>query len=157
ITVHREGGFTGEVSMLADRPALVRARAKGRLRVLRVENARFRSLLQTDPDFSEIVMRAYVLRRIGLFSEGHGDVVIVGSRHSAATLRLQEFFLLNAHPYQYLDIDRDPEVERLLGHTRVEPTDIPILICRDRRILKNPSDAEVADCLGLNAPLDPGI
>src|ERR1041385_3930784 len=141
--------------MLADRPALVRARAKGRLRVACIDNARLRSLLQTDSEFSDVVMRAYILRRVGLFSEGHGDVAIVGSRHSAATLRLQEFLLWNGHPYQYLDIDRDPEVEHFLGHPRVSPSDIPILICRGQSILRNPTDAEVADCLGLNAPLEP--
>jgi thioredoxin reductase (NADPH) len=155
VTVHHAREFTGEVNMLADRPALVRGRAKGPLRVVRIENARFRSLLQTDSEFSEVVMRAFILRRMGLFSEGFADVSIIGSRHSPATLHLQEFLLLNGHPYRYLDIDRDPEVEGFLGQTRVEPADIPLLICRNERILKNPTDAEVADCLGLNKPMDP--
>ncbi len=157
ITVHRAGEFTGEVNMLSDRPTLVRARARGRLRLLRLEHERFRELLQTDPELGEVVMRAFILRRLGLLSGGRGDVVLVGSQHSAATLRLQEFLVRNGHPYRYLDVERDREVQTLLDHARVDVTDIPILICADSRVLRNPSEAEVADCLGLNAPFRPGV
>lgn len=154
ITIHGAGQFTGEASTLADRPTLVRARARGRVRLIRVEHARFRSLLQTDSDLSEIVMRAYILRRLGLLSGGVSDAIVLGSRHSAATLRLQEFLVRNGHPYRYLDVEREAEIEQLLGHVRVEVADIPLLI-HDCTILRNPSDAEVADCLGMNAALDP--
>jgi thioredoxin reductase (NADPH) len=150
IVVHGANEFTGEVSMLADRRSLVRGRAKGPARVIRVENTRFRELLQTDSEISEVLVRAFILRRLGLLSGGHGDVVLVGSQHSAATLHLQEFLVRNGHPYQYVDVDRDTDVEQLLHESKVEATDIPILICADRHVLKHPTDAEVAECLDLN-------
>jgi thioredoxin reductase (NADPH) len=102
-------------------------------------------------------MRAFILRRVGLLSVGQGDVAVIGSRHSAATLRLQEFLVRNAHPYRYVDVERDEDVEQLLHHVRVDPKDIPILVCSDQRVLRNPSDAEVADCLGLNLGFEPGV
>jgi thioredoxin reductase (NADPH) len=157
ITVHRPGEFTGELSMLSGRPSLVRGRANGRLRVVRVEHARFLALLQTDPEFSELVMRAYILRRMGLLSGGHADVIVVGSGHSAATLRVQEFLTRNGHPYRYVDVERDPDLERLLGHVRVAVDEVPVVICADGRVLRSPSNAEIADCLGLNASIEPGV
>jgi len=157
ITVHKEREFTGEVSVLTDRRSLVRGRAKGRLRVVRVEHTRLRSLIQTDPEISELLMRAYILRRIGLLSAGQGDVVVIGSRDSAATLRLQAFLMRNGHPYRYLNIDRDADVQRLLDDLHVNIKDIPILICRGQLVLRNPSDADVADCLGFNVALQPGV
>ncbi len=153
VTVLRAREFTGEVAMLSDRRTLVRARAKGRLRTIRIEYGRLRSLLQTDSEFSDMVMRAYILRRVGLMAEGRSEVVLIGSRHSAATLNLQEFLTRNGHPYRYVDVDREPEVERLLGVVHVEPAEIPILLCGGKRVLRNPSEAEVADCLGLNPDL----
>src|SRR6185503_6122912 len=89
ITVHREREFTGELSMLSGRPTLVRGRARGPLRVLRIEHDRFLTLLQTDSELSEIAMRAFILRRVGLLASGLGDVTVVGSGHSAATARVQ--------------------------------------------------------------------
>jgi thioredoxin reductase (NADPH) len=157
ITVHGPGEFTGEISMLTDRRSLVRARAKGTLRVLRIEGARLRTLLQTDPEISEIVMRAFILRRVGLLSRGYGDAVVIGSRDSAASLRLQEFLTRNGHPYRWVDVDREAGVQTLLDQMHVQIKDIPILICRGTRVLKNPTEAEVADCLGFNPRLDPGL
>lgn len=153
ITVHGPKEFTGEVSLLTDRRALVRARAKGPLRVSCVAPAKLRSLVQTDPGLSEIIMRAFILRRVGLLASGYGDAVVIGSRDSAATLRLQAFLVRNGHPCQYVDVDRDPDVQRLLDEFHVALKDIPILICRGTRVLRNPTDAEVADCLGFNAAL----
>ena len=157
ITVHAVGGFTGEVTMLANRRALVRGRAKGALRVLCIELPRFRALVQTDSELSEIVMRAFILRRVGLLSAGYGDAVVIGSRHSAASLRLQAFLTRNGHPYRWVDVDRDPDVQALLDEFHVGIDDVPVLICRGERVLKNPSDAEVAACLGLNASVDLGV
>ncbi len=154
ITVHHEREFTGEISLIADRRSLVRGRAKGRLRALRVEHARLRSLVQTDPLLSEILMRAFILRRVGLLQAGQGDVVVIGSRDSAATLRLQAFLVRNGHPYRYLDVSVDA-VQAFFDELHVGVADVPILICRGERVLKNPTDAEVAECLGFNAVLDP--
>lgn len=157
ITTHLPGGFTGEVSMLSERRSLVRARAKGFLRAIRIEPDRFRALVQTDPQISEIVLRAFILRRVGLLSSGYGDVVVIGSRNSAATLRVQEFLVRSGHPYRCVDVDRDPDVQTLLDQFHVRLEDIPILICRGERVLKHPSEAEVAECLGFNVSFEAGV
>ena len=157
ITVHGPGEFTGEASMLADRPALVRGRATTAGRVLEVPRPVLKSLVQTDPDLSEILLRAFILRRMGLLSGHHGDAVVLGSRHSAATLRVQEFLTRNGHPYRYVDVDLDDNVQALLDAFHVAVGDVPVLICRGERVLKSPSNAEVAECLGFNPTLDAGI
>ena len=156
ITTHEAGQFTGEVTFLSGRRSLVRARAKGPLQALRVPANALRTLLQTDSEISDLVMRAFILRRIGLLTQGYGDAVVIGSRDSSATLRLQAFLTRNAHPYKCVDVDREPDIQNLLDQLKVDIHDIPILICRGTKVLKNPSDAEVAECLGFNPASDPG-
>ncbi|HLK39236.1 MAG TPA: FAD-dependent oxidoreductase [Polyangiaceae bacterium] len=155
VTVHEAGEFTGEMSLLFGRRSLVRARARGALRTIRVESARLQALVQTDPELSEIVMRAFILRRMGLLSEGWGDAVVIGSRDSAATLRLQAFLVRNGQPYRYVDVDRDPDVQAMLDRFHVGVDDVPILVCRGERVLRRPTEAEVAECLGLNPSIEP--
>jgi len=155
VTVHHRGEFTGEVSLLADRRALVRGRARGPLRVLRLERPQLLRLVRSDAELSEIFMRAFILRRMGLLAGGQGDAVVVGSQYSAATLRLQEFLTRNGHPFRYVDVDREPNVQAMLDDFHVALADVPVLICRGQRVLKNPTNAEVADCLGFNAALEP--
>jgi thioredoxin reductase (NADPH) len=150
VAVHEPGGFTGEVTLLNNGRALVRARAKGPTRLLRVQSPALRQLIQTDPDLSDLLVRAFILRRVGLLSTHAGDACVIGSVNSAATLRLQSFLVRNAHPYCYIDVDKDPDVQAMLDQFHVGVGDIPILICRGERVLKNPTDAEVADCLELN-------
>ncbi|HEX9101306.1 MAG TPA: FAD-dependent oxidoreductase, partial [Polyangia bacterium] len=147
--------FTGEIGLLTSEGTLVRARARGAVRLVRVENARLRTLIQTDAELSELVMRAFILRRVGLFAAGWGDAVVIGSRDSAATVRLQDFLVHSGHPHRYVDVGRDPQVQALLDEFHVGIGDIPILICRGERVLRNPSDAEVAECLGITARLAP--
>jgi thioredoxin reductase (NADPH) len=156
ITVLGARQFSGEFTLIMGRRSLVRGRAKGSLRVLRIEVPRLRSIIQTDPELSELLMRAFILRRVGLLSAGYGDAIVVGSRDSAATLMLQAFLVRNGQPHRYVDVDRDPDVQTLLDEFHVDIKDIPVLICRGERVLRNPTNAEVADCLGFNEALDPG-
>jgi thioredoxin reductase (NADPH) len=157
ITLHVAGEFTGEMNLIAERRSLVRGRAKGPLRVLRVEHTKLQEIVQTDPELSEVFMRAFILRRMSLISEGLGDSIVIGSRDSAATLRLQAFLNRNAQPYRYVDTGREPDVKTLLDQFHVSLSDLPILVCRGERVLKNPTDAEVADCLGFNDAFDPSV
>ena len=114
-------------------------------------------LVQGDPEISDILMRAFILRRVGLLSQGLGDATLIGSNHSAGTLRIREFFTRNAHPYAYVDVDQDPQVQALLDRFHVGVEDVPIVICRGERVLKNPTDEEVADCFGMSVALDPAV
>jgi len=148
------GGFTGEVSMLSGRRTLVRIRAVDPGEAIRVDRDRLLSLVQTEGELGEIILRAFILRRVELIAQGIGDAVLVGSRHSAGTLRVQEFLTRNGHPYQYLDADLDLGVQQLLESFQVAAADVPIVICRGEVVLRNPTNVEIADCLGFNVSID---
>ncbi len=154
VAVHRAGNFTGELNLLAGRRALLRGRATRAGRVIEMDRAALRQLVATDAELSELIMRAFILRRVWLISEGQGDVVLLGSRHSAGTLRVKEFLTRNGHPHVTIDVESDPAAQGLLDQFHVGVADIPIVICRNERVLKNPTIEELADCLGYSAVLD---
>jgi thioredoxin reductase (NADPH) len=156
VTIHHEQEFTGETTLLAGRSSLIRSRALEDCELLELNAAGLRSLVQTDSELSELIMRAFILRRVSLIARGLGDVVLVGSHHSPGTLRLKEFLTRNGHPHAYLDVERDPDVDAVLERFGVRAEEIPVLICRGELVLRNPTFAQVADCLGLNADLDVG-
>jgi thioredoxin reductase (NADPH) len=111
-------------------------------------------LVQTDAELSDILMRAFILRRVELIAAGVGDIVLVGSTHSTGTLRIKEFLMRNGHPYSYIDLERDPDVQNLLDNFQISASEIPVLICRGQLALRNPSNQEIADCLGFNESID---
>jgi thioredoxin reductase (NADPH) len=154
VVVHGPGQFTGEMTLLSGRRALVRIRATENGEVLEVDHEPLMALVQTDSELSEILMRAFILRRVELIAHGLGDVVLVGSPHSAGTLRVKEFLTRNGHPYSYIDLEEDAAAQALLDRFDVEVEDVPVLICRGKNVLRNPTNQHIADCLGLNAPLD---
>jgi thioredoxin reductase (NADPH) len=150
ITIHRPGNFSGDVDLIAGHPAVVRARARSAGRVLEIPADRARSLVQTDPELSQIFLRAFILRRALLMTQNLGSVVLIGSRHSAGTLTLQEFLTRNNQPYTYLDADQDPGVQRTLERFGVGVDDVPVVVCSGKTVLKKPTIEQVADCLGLS-------
>jgi thioredoxin reductase (NADPH) len=154
LTVHGPGEFTGEVNMLSGRRSLVRARVTKPGKVIELDLQQMLGLIQTDAELSDILMRAFILRRVELIAAGVGDIVLVGSTYSADTLRIKEFLMRNGHPYSYLDLDRDPDVQNLLESFQVSASQIPVLICRGQIALRNPSNQEIADCLGFNESID---
>ncbi len=154
ITTHGPGQFTGEVNMISGRRTLVRMRVTQAGEVIEVERERLLGLIQSDAELSEILMRAFILRRVQLIAHGLGDVVLVGSNHSAGTLRIKEFLMRNGHPYSYIDLERDSDVEHLLGHFHVSAADVPVVICRGELVLRNPTNEQMADCLGFNDVID---
>jgi thioredoxin reductase (NADPH) len=155
ITIHLPGEFSGEMNVLAGRRSLVRARVREDGEVLVLAQDAMRRLVQGDPELSDIFVRAYILRRMELLAQGRGDAVLIGSTHSASTLRLQEFFTRNSQPYTYLDVDHDETVQALLDRFQVGLDEVPVVLCRGERVLKNPTNEAVADCFGWNAQLDP--
>ncbi|HEX3534032.1 MAG TPA: FAD-dependent oxidoreductase, partial [Gemmatimonadaceae bacterium] len=148
------GQFTGEVTMLSGRRALVTLRVGEPGEVIEVERDQLLSLIQLDAELSEIFVRAFLLRRAQLIAGGFGDVVLVGSNHSSDTLRIKEFLTRNAHPYSSIDPDSDPDVQHLLDRFQFSMDEIPVLICRGRTVLRNPTNREIADCLGFNDSVD---
>ncbi len=157
ITVHHAREFTGETSVLAGRRSLVRGRVTEDGEALYLDPAAFRRVIQTDSEISEIFMRAFILRRMGLLQSGLGDAVVVGSVHSAGTLRLREFFTRNSHPFAYVDVEKDDTVQALFDRFHIGVSDVPVVICRGERVLKNPTNEEVADCFGLSRDFDAAV
>src|SRR6476619_1620956 len=154
ITIHSDGHFTGEVNMLSGRRSLVRARVTKPGKVIELDHQQMLSLVQTDAELSGIFMRAFILRRVELIAAGVGDIVLVGSAYSADTLRIKEFLMRNGHPYSYIDLERDLDVQNLLDSFQVSASEIPVLICRGQIVLRTPSNQEIADCLGFNESID---
>src|SRR4051812_14624134 len=156
ITIHRPGEFTGETTMLTGRRSLVRGRMTEDGELLVMTPEALRNVVQTDSELSELFLRAFILRRVALIAASMGDAVLIGSAHSSATLRIREFLTRNAQPHAYLDVDKDAGVQALLDRFQVRLEDVPVVICRYDRVLKNPTNEEIADCLGLNVALEPG-
>ena len=155
ITVHEPGQFTGEANVLSGRRSLVRGRMREAGEILHLTPEALRRVVQGDSELSDLFMRAFILRRVALLSQGFGDAALIGSTHSAATLRLQEFFTRNGHPYTYIDVERDPTVQDLLDRFHVGVGDVPVVICRGEVVLKNPTNEAVAEGFGFNRELDP--
>jgi thioredoxin reductase (NADPH) len=154
IATHGPGGFTGEMTMISGRRCLVRGRVTAPGEFLELSGDGLRSLVAKDAELSEIFMRAFILRRLELIRRGQGNVILMGSRHSANTLRLREFLSRNEHPYTYVDLDTDKTSQELLDRFEVRPEEIPVIICSARSVLRNPSIPQLADCLGLNSAID---
>ena len=154
IAVHGPGQFSGEIDQLADRRSLLSGRARTDLVAIKIERAKLRQLVQTDSELSELLMRAFILRRMSLLASHVGDAVIIGSRHSASTTRLQEFLTRASHPYVYVDVDTEPDVQAMLDGFHCTMAEVPVLVCRGEKVLKNPTNAEVAECLGFNMAVE---
>jgi thioredoxin reductase (NADPH) len=154
IISHGPGQFTGELSMIAGQRCLVLGRVSEPGEFLEISPEGLRALIARDAEFSEILMRAFILRRLALITNKLGNVILMGSRHSAATLRLREFLGRNGHPYTYVDLDTDKASQELLDRFKVKIDQIPVTICGGGNVLRNPSTRELADCLGLNASVN---
>jgi thioredoxin reductase (NADPH) len=140
IVVHTAGSFSGEANSLSGRRNLLRGRMKVAGEVLVFDSEGLRQIVQGDPDISEIIMRAFILRRGALLQSGFGEAVLIGSRH----------FTRNSQPCTYFDVETDKEIQTLLDRFHVGVADIPVVVCRGEKVLKNPSNEEVADCFELN-------
>ena len=154
LVIHRPGQISGEINTLSGRRAIFTIRVAESGEVIEVNHEQLMEIVQTDADLSEILMRAYILRRARLIAGNVGDVILIGSSHSQETLRIQEFLMRNSHPYSSIDLERDEGVQDLLDRFHVAVTDVPVIICRSEVVLRNPSNREIADCLGFNEAVD---
>ena len=154
ITIHKAGSFTGELTMISGHRIFVRGRVLEPGEVLELSSDALRSLIAKDAELSEIFMRAFILRRLELVSRGYGNLILLGSHHSAQTLRLREFLTRNGHPYTYVDLDIDKGSQELLDRFNVSLDEVPVVICGTGTVLRNPTIEKLVDCLGLNANVD---
>ena len=154
ITVHGPGEFTGEINMLSARRNLVRGRAIGDASMVVVDREHLRALVQRDFELSEILMRAFILRRVALIAQGGSGLVLIGSRHSARTLSIREFLSRNGQPFTYQEVESEPDVQALLDRFHVGVDEVPVVVCETGAVLRNPTIETLASGLGLSRELD---
>src|SRR6516165_10786283 len=155
IVTHGPGSFMGELAQLSGRPSLVDAYAKEAVQALLIPPRRLRDLLVEEAELGERIMRALILRRVALLGFGAGGPVIVGGADHADVLRLEGFLTRNGHPHQRLDPKTDPCAQTLIERFHIDSRELPIVLCPNGQLLRNPSDVELARCIGLVKPIDP--
>ena len=155
IVTHGPESFMGELAQLAGRPALVDAHAEEEVEALIIHPDRLRALLIGEAEIGERVMRALILRRVGLLETGAGGPVIVGLPQNGDVLRLEGFLRRNGHPYQRLNPGTDADAKALIERFHVDAGQLPIVLCPGGQLLRNPTEPELARCIGLLGPIDP--
>ena len=155
IVTHGPGSFMGELAQLAGQPALVDAHAQEPVEALIIPRDQLRALLIAEAELGERIMRALILRRVGLLEAGSGGPVIIGHADNADVLRLTNFLRRNGHPQQTLDPKTDVEARALVERFHVDSGRLPIVLCPGGQLLQNPTEFELARCIGLVAPIDP--
>jgi thioredoxin reductase (NADPH) len=154
IVTHERGNFMGELSGLSGRPYLVNAIALTDAEVVAIAPERLRALLIAEADLGERIMRALILRRMGLIETGAGPI-IVGAEANADVLRLTNFLRRNGHPYRQVDPENDTCAQTLVERFQIAPEQLPIVLCLQGQLLRNPSEDQLARCVGLVGTLDP--
>jgi thioredoxin reductase (NADPH) len=155
IVTHGPGSFMGELAQLSDRPALVDATALEQVQALIISSERLRALMVAEAELGERIMRAMILRRVGLLETGAGGPVIIGRPENSDVLRLKGFLTRNANPHLQLDPETDAEARALIERFHIDPGQLPIVLCPGGQLLRNPSEIELARCIGLIGPIDP--
>jgi thioredoxin reductase (NADPH) len=155
IVTHGPGSFQGELAQLSDRPSLVDAIATEAAEAIVIPPRRLRDLMVEEAELGERIMRALILRRVGLLEIGAGGPIIVGSPDNGDVLRLEGFLTRNGHPHQRFDPKADPCAQTLIERFHIDARELPIVLCPDGRLLRNPSEVELARCIGLVRPIDP--
>ena len=155
VVEHTAGSFLGELAQLSGRPALVDSRATSPVEALVLTPEALRAVLVADADLGERIMRALILRRVALIQIGGGAPIIVGPARHPDVLRLEGFLTRNGHPRLVIDADTDPEAQVLLDKFDIAPGELPIVLCPGGQLLRNPTDVQLARCIGLVHALDP--
>jgi thioredoxin reductase (NADPH) len=154
VAICNPGMFTGELNVLSGRRGLVRIRAGEKSELIEIERKPLQAMVQTDSELSDVFLRAFILRRLELIAREVGDIVLIGSSHSLDTFRMKEFLTNNYQPYAYIDLEHDAEVQEMLDRFSLSIDELPVLICRGTAVLRNPTNAEITRCLGLNEGID---
>ena len=155
IVVHGPGNFMGELAELSGRPVLVDTVAQEPGEALIIPPERLRALMIAEAELGERIMRALILRRVAILERGTGGPVIVGRAENGDVLRLQVFLRRNGHPHQLLNPETDAPARGLIERFHVGPEQLPIVVCPNGQMLRNPGEHELARCLGLVKPIDP--
>jgi len=155
VTIHRKGEFTGDISHLTGLPAVVSAIARGDCEVLEISGDALRRVLNQCPGISDIILQAFIARRQLLReSPNFTGLRVIGSRYSADTFRVRDFLAKNRILFTWVDIETDPDVDRLLKRFGVTESDTPVVACGKMLLLRNPSNRQLADAVGIRQPLE---
>jgi thioredoxin reductase (NADPH) len=154
VVVHGPGGFTGEISTLRGSGSVVGMRVRDEGMALAIADDILRAVLRIDPELGDLILGAYILRRAGLISADAGETVLIGPNHSPDTLRVQQFLTRNTVPFVFFDAENDPAVADLLTRFSLRTDELPVVLCRDSLILRNPDNRSLAACLSMNAPVN---
>jgi thioredoxin reductase (NADPH) len=155
VVTHGPGSFMGELNQLSGRPSLVDAKAQTPVEAFVINSPRLRDLLVAEAEIGERILRALILRRVGLLQGGVAGPLIVGRAGDRGVLRLAGFLSRNGQPHQTLDPDTDSCAKTLIERFHVEPSQLPLVLCTNGQLLHDPSEAELGRCLGLVRPIDP--
>src|SRR6185295_13371486 len=154
VTVHGPGEFTGDVAHLTGRAAVVSAVVRGGCEVYELSTEHLREILNQSPELGDLILQAFIARRQLLRDSGHfTGLRVIGSRYSRDTFRVRDFLAKNRIPYTWLDLETDPEVKQLLKQLGVEETETPVVVWGRKLLLRNPSDRQLSEALGLRQPL----
>jgi len=154
VTTYGGGQFSGELLMISGRKSIYRCQATEAGTLLELSARDLRALIGKDAELSDIFMKAFLARRLSLQEKGEGNVVVLGSRYSAKTLAIREFLTRDGHPFTYLDLDVDQTAQELLDRFGVSIEDVPVVVCNNAQVLRNPSCEDIAECLGFNSNID---
>ncbi len=155
LAVHGPGNFLGELALLSGQPALVDAIAQEPVEALIIQSERLRGLMIAEAELGERIMRALILRRVAILQAGIGGPIILGRVENGDVLRLQGFLRRNGHPHQLLNPETDAPAKVLIERFRIDPAQLPMVLCPGGQLLRNPGENELARCLGLVRPIDP--
>src|SRR5437016_4817073 len=155
LTIHRPGGFTGDISHLTGLPAIVTAVARGDCEVYEISGDALRNALNQCPGISDIILQAFIARRQLLReSPNFTGLRVIGSRYSPDTFRVRDFLSKNRILFTWMDVETDPNVDRLLKQFGVTESDTPVIACSSMLLLRNPSNRQLADTIGIRQPLE---
>ncbi|MDX8525558.1 FAD-dependent oxidoreductase [Mesorhizobium sp. MSK_1335] len=154
IITYGAGSFVGELAQLSNRPSLVNAEAVEPVEAIVIPSQRLRDLMVQEANLGERVMRALILRRVGLLESGVSGPVIIGPPGNGDVLRLQGFLRRSGLPHRALDSDTDPCAKTLIERFHVDPHHLPIVLCPNGKLMHNPGETELARCTGLLRPVD---
>jgi thioredoxin reductase (NADPH) len=154
VTIHRQGGFTGDISHLTGLRTIVSGVARGDCEVYEVSGEALRAALIQCPAISDIILQAFIARRQLLReSPNFTGLRVIGSRYSPDTFRVRDFLSKNRVLFTWVDVETDPDVDRLLKQFGVTESDTPVVACGAMLLLRNPSNRQLADAIGIRQPL----
>ena len=155
VTIHRPGGFTGDITHLTGLPAVVTAIARGDCEAYEITGDALRSVLNQCPGIGDIILQAFIARRQLLReSPNFTGLRVIGSRYSPDTFRVRDFLAKNRILFTWVDIETDPNVDRLLRQFGVTDLDTPVVACGKMLLLRNPTNRQLADAIGIRQPLE---